>query len=51
MERTSKSGPQWECKTALVMAKRTGVTEACFCLATKGRPFGGGSSRVPARSG
>jgi len=36
---------------ALATAKGTGVTAACICRATKGRQLGGGSSRVPARSG
>jgi len=34
-----------------VVAKRTGVTKACFCIAIEGQLLGGGSSRVPARSG
>jgi len=50
MERTSKRGPQWEGYTALAMAKRTGVTEACFCIVTEGQPLRGESSREPARS-
>jgi len=30
-------GHQWECQTALATAKKTGVTEACFCIATEGQ--------------
>jgi len=36
---------------ALATACGTGVTEACFCIVIEGRLLGGGSSRVPDRSG
>ena len=35
-------------KAVLATAKRTGVTEAGFCITTEDRPWGGGSSKVPA---
>jgi len=40
-----------ESQMVLAAASRTDVTKACFCIASEGRPLGGGSSRVPARSG
>ena len=36
---------------ALATARGTGVTETCFYIAIMGRPLGGGSGRVPDRSG
>ena len=35
---------------ALATARRTGVTEAGFCIATEDRPRGGGS-KMPAEGG
>jgi len=43
----SEGFPLEYAKVALVMARRTGVTEACFCISTEGRPWGS-SSRVQA---
>ena len=37
-EETIMRGPRWECQTALATARRTGVTEAGFCIATEDRP-------------
>jgi len=44
---TGEGSPKGSAKTALATARRTGVTEAGFCIATEDRPRGG-SSKVPA---
>ena len=39
-------------KMALATSRKTGLTEACFCIATQGQPqAGGGSNSVRARVG